>query len=206
MTRGFIRPEAFRALVAHRQYVKVTVGFTALDRRCQRLLEPLAAPPRLRLRQVRHLRQQGISVRASLEPLIPGLTDTRQNLAPLLQSLAAAGIGHVSAGYLFFRQGIQDNLLPALEHLGVSELVLDEFRDGPVLSAGAIAPARYLPKVRRQRGYAALMALAADHGITVSVSKATNSDFQALRKPASPPSVGSLLFMLGSTSAKAGLS
>jgi hypothetical protein len=34
-----------------------------------------------------------------------------------------------------------------------------------------------LPKSRRQRGYAALMAMAAVHGITVSVCSATNPDF-----------------------------
>ena len=42
-----------------------------------------------------------------------------------------------------------------------SALVLEAFAGGPILSSGTIAPARYLPKARRQRGYAALMALAA---------------------------------------------
>ena len=45
------------------------------------MLEPLTASPRLRLRQIRRLRDLGIPVQVALEPLVPGLTDTRDNLA-----------------------------------------------------------------------------------------------------------------------------
>jgi hypothetical protein len=51
-----------------------------------------------------------------------------------------------------------------------------------VLGEGTLAPARYLPKTRRQRGYAALMALAAGYGITVRVSGITNPDFGRPRR------------------------
>jgi DNA repair photolyase len=178
MTRGFIRPAALRVLAAHREQVRVTVGLTTLDRDLRRVLEPLAAPPRLRLRQVARLRDLGIPVHVALEPLLPGLTDTRANLEPLLDGLADAGVGQVTAGYLFLRQGIRDNLARALEPHGWAEPVLDEFVGGPALEAAGLAPARYLPKARRQRGYAALMALAAERGITVGVSALTNPDFR----------------------------
>ena len=48
---------------------------------------------------------------------------------------------------------------------------------GPFYNVPGVGAARLLPRARRQRGYANLMALAADHGITVSVSKFTNPDF-----------------------------
>jgi DNA repair photolyase len=181
MTRGFIRPAALRTLAANREKVRVTVGLTTLDRSLQRVLEPLAASPSLRLRQIARLRGLGIPVQVSLEPLVPGLTDTRINLTGLLQALAVAGVRHVSAGYLFLRDGIRDNLLRALEPLGCGEMVVAAFEGGPVLSSGQIQPARYLPKSRRQRSYAALMALAAEHGLTVSVNGATNPDFRSPR-------------------------
>jgi len=177
MTRGYIRPGALAVLAAGRERVMVTVGMTTLDRTLQRVLEPLAAPPRLRLRQIARLRALGIRVQVALEPLVPGLTDTRANLAQLLEALASAGIRHVTTGYMFLRPGIRDHLLQALEAHGWDEMVLDAFTDGPVLAAGSIAPARYLPKRRRQRGYASLMALAAGLGMTVSVCGLTNPDF-----------------------------
>ena len=181
MTRGYIRPAALRTLEKHRNQVKVTVGLTTLQRPLQRVLEPLTAPPRLRLRQIAQLRKLGIPVQVTLEPLVPGLTDTRANLLELLEALAHVGVEHVTTGYLFLRPGIRDNLVQALEAYGWEDMVLDAFVGGPLLKVGSIAPACYLPKARRQRGYASLMSMAAGLGITVSVSGITNPDFQAPR-------------------------
>ncbi|HEV3084560.1 MAG TPA: radical SAM protein [Gemmataceae bacterium] len=184
MTRGFIRPSAMRALEEQRKWVKVTVGMTTLDRALQRRLEPLCASPCLRLRQIAALRASGIAVQVALEPLIPGLTDTRECLVPVLEALAQLGVRHVRTSYLYLRTGIEENLVGALEPAGLAPAVLEAFAGGPILSSGTIAPARYLPKARRQRGYAALMALAAGFGITVSVCGTTNPDFCAPRSRA----------------------
>jgi DNA repair photolyase len=184
MTRGLIRPSVMSVLEAHRQQVKVTVGLTTLNRELQRILEPLTAPPQLRLRQIARLRALGIETRVSIEPLVPGLTDTRENLEPLLEALASIGIREVTAGYMFLRQGIRENLIAALEPHGWDSMVLAAFQSGPVLESGNIAPARYLPKARRQRGYSTMMALSASLGITVRVSGLTNPDF---RPPARVP-------------------
>jgi DNA repair photolyase len=186
MTRGYIRPGALDVLTAHRQHVKVLLGLTTLDRTLQRVLEPLTAPPRLRLRQLSELRQLGIAVQVALEPLVPGLTDTRTNLETLLRALAGRGVRHVTAGYLFLRPKIRENLLAALEPYGWDVPLLDAFADGVMLDSGNIKPARYLAKAKRQRGYALLMALAADFGITVSVSGVTNPDFRSGPEAATP--------------------
>jgi DNA repair photolyase len=173
-TRGLIRPRYLRRLARHYEQLKVIVGLTTQDRSLQRALEPLAAPPKLRLRQIHELLALGIEVQVSLEPLVPDVTDRRENLLPLLESLAALGIRHASAGYMFMRGGIEADMSQA-----VGEWIVDEYAHGPVLASGTIGKARYLPKARRQRGYAALMSLAAPLGIEVSISSATNPDFSA---------------------------
>ena len=116
-------------------------------------------------------------MQVALEPLIPGLTDTREGLTPVLEALARLGVRHLRTSYLYLRTGIEENLMGALEPAGLAPAVLEAFAGGPILSSGTITPARYLPKARRQRGYAALMALAAGFGITVSVCGTTNPDF-----------------------------
>jgi DNA repair photolyase len=186
MTRGYIRPAVLEVLAAHRERVKVTVALTTLDRALQRVLEPLTGSPRLRLRQIRRLRRLGIQVQVALEPIIPGLTDTRESLAALLQALAEAGVTRVTAGYLFLRPRIQDSLGQALKPHGWDQAVLDAYGDGPILQAGKLAPARYLAKTRRQRGYAALMALASELGITVGVSALANPDFRTAAQGNAP--------------------
>ena len=54
---------------------------------------------------------------------------------------------------------------------------MESYAGGPVLPMGMIAPAQHLPRRERQRGYALLMALAANRGIAVSVSALSNPDF-----------------------------
>jgi DNA repair photolyase len=181
MTRGFIRPATMDALSAFRSHVKVTVALTTLDRALQRILEPLTAPPRLRIRQIGQLRKCGISVQAALEPLIPGLTDTRENLISILDALSDLGIRQSSVSYLFLRTSIRENLLEALRRGKIPDTVTEAYSNGPVLTAPGLAGARYLPRQRRQHGYAALMALALARGISVAITALTNPDFPAAR-------------------------
>ncbi len=177
MTRGYIRPSARRILAANRDRIRITIPITTLERRLQRMLEPWTAPPSLRLRQIEQLRRLGIRVQVSLEPLVPGLTDTKANILSVLEALARIGIKQVQTGYLVLRPGMQDSLIEALEPHGCAEPVLDAFTGGPVIPTGTSRPVRYLPKRLRQRGYAAVMALAAELGITIRVNGDTNRDF-----------------------------
>jgi DNA repair photolyase len=190
MTRGYLRPAAQEALAAQRDHVRLTVCMTTVERALQRTLEPLTAPPMLRLQQIDRLQKAGVKVQVAIDPLVPGLTDTRENLSALLESLASIGVRHVSAGYMFLRPGIRANLARVLEPLGWDKTVFDAFAGGPILSGRGLAPAQYLPKARRQRGYAALMALAAEREITVTVSAATNPDFTPSQRPNQPPAPG----------------
>jgi hypothetical protein len=162
MTRGFIRPAAMRMLQQHAAHVKVTVAMTTLDRPLQRLLEPLTAPPRLRLRN---------------------LAELRENLLPLLEALASAGVQHVTVGYLMLHARAEQALMTALRPLGLGSLVAEEYARGPMLSRVRGMAGRYLPRARRQHGYAALMAMASSFGIRVSVNALTNPDFAGAPRP-----------------------
>jgi DNA repair photolyase len=184
MTRGFIRPSIRRVLAEHAEHIRVMTELTTLDRSLQRILEPLTAPPRLRLRQILRLREMEIPVEVGLQPLIPGLTDTPANLSSLLEALAAVGVREVTAGYLFLRKTIGEHLQQAFPSKEMASEIIESYTNGPILASGAIAPARYLPKKYRQRGYAALKAIAAGYGITVRVSATTNPDFQTGRPAA----------------------
>jgi DNA repair photolyase len=156
-----------------------------MNRALQRNLEPLTAPPNLRLKQIARLTALRIPVQVTLAPLLPGLTDTRSNLTGIFESLASVGVRHVSAGYLVLRPTMHCFLTQALQAQGGDNSVLHTYGIARSTLTSHHSPThRYLPKARRQRGYAALMALAADFGISVSVCGITNPDFQAPRKPA----------------------
>ena len=89
LTRGQVHVQAvFRQVDAQCGAVGAGRGQQIL----QRVLEPLSAPPRMRLKQIRQMRKLKIPVQAALEPLVPGVTDTRENLLAVLEKLADVGI------------------------------------------------------------------------------------------------------------------
>jgi DNA repair photolyase len=187
MTRGEILPGVLQGLARSRDRVKVTVPLTTLDTTIAQITEPATALPSARLHQVGELNRLGIPVQVALDPLLPTLTDTRENLGPLLAGLAETGVRQVTASYLFLREGIEEELRKALGPHGWAEQVVQAFRGGPILTAAGLAPARYLPRPRRQRGYALLMTLAASQGIAVTISRLTNPDFAAPKPTAAGP-------------------
>jgi hypothetical protein len=128
-----------------------------------------------------------------LEPLIPGVTDTRSNLLPLLEALALEGIRSLTVGYLVVHQRNQQHLEAVLKPAGLDALVLDEYAGGPELRYGKGMAGRYLPRPRRQRGYAAVMAMAAGFGMRVSVNSLTNPDFSTVAPSAPRPFVPPVL-------------
>jgi hypothetical protein len=183
-TRGMIHPKIERLLASCRRHVKLTCRFTTLDRVMQSVLEPLAASPRLRLRQVGRLLDLGLQVHVALDPLVPGLTDTRASLQPLLEALAKIGVKQVTVGYVVLRSGARESFLRVLEPHGWHDVVLDAFADGCQLKIGAGGAAWCLSKSRRQRGYATVIALAAALGMTVRIDGVTNPDFGPKAEPA----------------------
>jgi hypothetical protein len=103
-------------------------------------------------------------------------------LVALLEALAAIRVRHVTAGYLSLRPGSRDELAEVLAAHELADVALSEFVGGPFLKGRFAPAAQYLPKLRRQRGYAALMALGAGLGITVGVCRLSNPDFELPRR------------------------
>src|SRR5207248_1756113 len=100
-------------------------------------------------------RDAGIACNAALEPLIPGVTDTRENLMPVLEALSLAGVRSVTVGYLVLHQRTEQHLQTILRPQGLDTLVMEEYTRGPILRSGRGPSGRYLPRSRRQHGYAA---------------------------------------------------
>src|SRR5947207_1295273 len=75
----------------------------------------------------------------------------------VLQTLTGLGISHVTAGYLVLHEREAERLEAALQPPEAAEIVLAAYADSVILRDRR-ATARYLPKARRQRGYATLIA------------------------------------------------
>ena len=153
-TRGRIPRRLIGRLAEKPDRVAVSVPILTTDRALARTLEPRAASPGGRLRTIARLVAAGLAVEARLEPLVPGLTDTPENLRPLFVALAKAGVSRVVAHYLFLTGSIADRVPAALAPIGWQGRLTDLFQGGPVFPLGTLGATKHLPKATRQTGLA----------------------------------------------------
>lgn len=73
----------------------VSVSIATMDDALAREIEPTVAPPRQRLRAVRMLADAGIDVSVALAPVLPGITDAREQLEAVVREARAAGARRV---------------------------------------------------------------------------------------------------------------
>jgi hypothetical protein len=180
-TTGPLGPDVIETLVKNRDFVRVTVGLPTLDASLARGIDPASALPAERLELMAALVERGIPVDAALEPLLPGVTDSPDQLQALLQTLAGHGIEQVTAGYLVLHEGDAERLQSVMNSPDLAEMILASYEDGVTLRDGR-EMARFLAKARRQRGYATLIAQGAALGIQVRVSGLSNPDFRPARE------------------------
>ena len=176
MTRGRVSRSLAALLASRPDKAKVAIGLMTRDRPLSRLLEPAAASPIARIRAVERLTTAGVPVEIRLEPMIPGLTDTAENLRPLFSTLAGAGARKVVAHYLFQTPRAGERLVESLRPIGWSEKIVDQFATGPVFPVGSQRIAKHVPLDARKAGFAHLGALAAEFGLLIDTGSAQNPD------------------------------
>lgn len=189
MTRGRVPAALIEVLAAAPDRSQVAIGLTSLNRGLVRRLEPLAAPPQRRVRDLARLIEAGVRVEVRLEPLIAGLTDTRENLMPLFAALGRVGGRRVVAHYLFIHPAMTETLAAALAPLGWAEKLADDYEGGPVFPVGTLGATKHLPLEARRAGLARLTAWGAEHGLLVETGAAQNPDLRRAEAPAPPVSL-----------------
>jgi DNA repair photolyase len=186
MTRGRVTRDVVSLLASAPGLVHVAVGVATLGRSLSRLLEPMAPPGRSRLKGIGRLIEAGVPVEVRLEPLMPALTDTRENLRPLFRELGRVGVRDVLAHYAFLQPAIIPSLREALAPLGHSERLVDLYEGGPVFSVGEAGATKHLPLDARREGLARVISLGAEAGLIVRTGPGQNPDLPRL-EPSTPP-------------------
>jgi len=97
-----------------------TAGFTAnlsigtMDEEVWRRSEPGTPHPKARMAAVRTLRQAGISCGILMAPILPGISDSPEQLRAVVRAAAEAGATHVSPITLHLRPGVKEEFMPWL--------------------------------------------------------------------------------------------
>ena len=101
--------------VAKTNRLSIHVTVTTLDVELARILEPRAPRPDLRLDAVRTLAKAGLRVGVSCSPVVPGITDSPNDLESLVRAAAESGADYVFANPLFLKPCSAAVFLPFLE-------------------------------------------------------------------------------------------
>jgi DNA repair photolyase len=118
-----------------------TAGFSAnlsigtLDEEVWRRSEPGTPHPKARMAAVRQLVEAGIPCGILMAPILPGISDSPEQLRAVVRAAADAGASHLTPLTLHLRPGVKEEFLPWLEE-AYPELVPDYRR----LYRGSNAP------------------------------------------------------------------
>ena len=108
------RDASLFATLSKENDVRITVTVTTLDPELARLIEPMAPRPDIRLKAVSKLAAAGVAVGVIASPVLPMITDSRENLENVAKAAKAAGASHFCAGILFLQPSAQRVFFPFL--------------------------------------------------------------------------------------------
>ncbi len=93
----------------------VNITVTTVDETLARLLEPVAPRPALRLAAVEALAQREIAVGVFPNPILPGLTDSEENLDAVAAAAARSGARWLGGGVVYLKPCAQAVFFPFLD-------------------------------------------------------------------------------------------
>jgi DNA repair photolyase len=117
ITRGplIVRDVDVLQEAARRAKVSVTFSIPTLDDDVWRKTEPGTAHPRQRLRALKTLVDAGIRVGVGMAPVLPGISDSPEQLAEVVKAAREAGATGVWTNVLFLKPGTREHFMDALD-------------------------------------------------------------------------------------------
>jgi len=130
LTKGSISQKFLQLFKQYRNLAHIQIGITTVNRDIQKKLEPYAAAPQERVKNIEKLCAAGIVPEVKLDPLIPGVTNTEANLLALFRLLRKFEVNSASVNYLFLRTQIKKNLIQSLANTSLLSTIMRHYKDG----------------------------------------------------------------------------
>src|SRR5205807_7707741 len=100
--------------LARRADLHITFSIPTVDDEIWRKTEPGTAHPRQRLRAIQKLVAAGIDVGVGMAPILPGLSDRREQLEAVVKAARAAGATGLWANMLHPKAGTREHFMSVL--------------------------------------------------------------------------------------------
>jgi len=178
LTKGEIPQPFLRLFAKSPAKVLAQIGLVSLSERYWKDYEPLAPSPKLRLHNIRKLKEIGINCEVRMDPIIPFLTDTEREVTQLFEELRKAGAEKVTLSYLHLRPAIQDQFAKELSPLQ-AKLMKACFASQEWKEIGSSSMTKLLPIIIREKGYRRIREVARQYGIEALICQCKNPDLKA---------------------------
>jgi DNA repair photolyase len=175
LTKGFIPPRFIELFKEYRENVQAQIGIVSLSESYKRTYESGAASPQEKVENIERLLAAGIETQVRVDPIIPFVTDTREEAETLFTALGQRGIRRASLSYLHLRPAIQRQLSSELPPLH-RKLLESCFQNQDWVEVGLSTKTKLLPKNLRESGYGRIKRIAQAHGISAVICRCKNPD------------------------------
>jgi DNA repair photolyase len=117
LTKGTLIVRDIDLLQAAAERTDVSAAFSigTLDERVWRETEPGTPHPKARTEAVAALTHAGIPTSVLMAPVLPGISDTPEQMRAVVEAALEAGATHVSPILLHLRPGVREEFMPWLE-------------------------------------------------------------------------------------------
>jgi len=177
LSKGYIPKKTMKLFLVNADKVRAQMGITTLDENIQRMFEPNAARPQVRIEQIARLVAGGIATEARLDPVLPGLTDNEDALRQLFSALAEVGVKRVAISTLFLRSSVLESLKRNVQDTKLLQALLDFYRDARRMAIHAErSSVMALPSAARDKIYRRVSRVAGEHDIAISICACKNPD------------------------------
>jgi DNA repair photolyase len=177
LTKGEIPQPFIRLFAKSPEKVRAQIGLVSLSERYWKNYEPAAPAPRLRLNNIRKLKEIGINCEVRMDPIIPFLTDTEREVNELFEEMKKAGAEKVTLSYLHLRPAIQEQFVKELSPVH-AKLMKACFAGQEWKEIGTSSMTKLLPKVIREKGYRRIREIAQQYGIEALICQCKNPDLK----------------------------
>jgi DNA repair photolyase len=140
---------------AKRAEVGVVFSVPTLDEEVWRRTEPGTPPPRRRLEALKQLVDAGVRASVGMAPILPGISDSPEQLDAVVRAAREAGAVGVWANVLYLKPGTREHFLESLARDWPEELARYEelYRTRAYLTKAQVEPVRSLvAELRRTHG------------------------------------------------------
>lgn len=117
LTKGTLIQRDIDLLVEGASQMSVVTSFSigTVDEEVWKRTEPGTPHPMKRLEVVKKLNEAGVPCGVLMAPILPGISDSMEQLESTVRACAEAGVTHLSPIVLHLRRGVKEEFLPWLE-------------------------------------------------------------------------------------------